>query len=1451
EFQFAVHKGLKARIEAHNAEVQRSGQGVSLPLGQFVHPGRGGGEHLLLQGHIDAFEFANLSQEHREIAARHELAHLTMANDPTGELAQQMAAFLALPENFGKNEEDFVESLPGCETHESGLRARFAFLEGLRTENKVVQATALYNTVFSLDPTGKNNDLSSGAIDEALALGVQEITTNPNNFGTWLAEDTTGEAKAILVEALQNLGVLAAIHASQKDYWAKRILMEVTRIKVSREAEKSRLREIWESSGHTRGYISVEHDPTIEGRIKADGGSQQDCIDAILAEVKELGKIAANEQSETNVLVKIRASRNKFKADVVDRNEVQRIVRAYVRGGANIEDVINLFEDQIGLRVLLGATEAGVNTNYTLVVSPEQALAAQAVAMEGKRRAAANGITKHIEARISPFVSRTDAFTTAAPEKGGHPEVIKNHIDRAHGLGGMINLKDMYDSTIDIFGVEMPQTFIVASVGSKVDGIPQHAYIAFSVGGSYVITSPMQQIEAFNNDDGLVEKNISRPMRETLAPYVRLKPGENAEQVDRAELVDGAISEWQKLPEDVRREMYEILDEEGDGKFIPPYQTALDTLFDQAVRVLKLQELRNQTVQEELANNHVYYAWGGRGNAVMSGEEGNLAEIWHYFTIETGDRKLPCEINVAEMAPGEEAVELEAVTMSELLEANPDMIGDREDLSYFTKTLSPAAKPRVFIGFNKRIEEPGEMDEFIAAVQEERLLMVDLMEMLNEMGVSEDDFRNVFLPHYNTWVEMQYAADWKILAVPVPYIGDIGDESTMRSGDFVSLLGKIRSNRRTIVSYLHSTELGDEQTVLAPAGDARGGYLHRIVGSFQLHPAVIPGTSRDHPEAKHEAWITYSVGIDPATGREEFVTFEIMNMADVTFSPFDFDVPFGYADGKVTLRKDLRKKIGGRLTEDEADPATEEEAIEIMLRSLNPKGYEDMSEFDITSRREDRTSEYLNPERAKAVSCIEGTYEVQPRELWVVHELQLNGEGADAKAKLEIPSRSRENDFEQLLVVNGSIDIRMPGESKVIHVSQGRAVFIPATKGDITYTIESDGRARVVRSYPGKDIGKSVERAGGLAADAGDAGTMPATEVPTEVTMTAHVRGDVSGAGNKLELNLTSAGTTYHEAKLTDTDNALPLTGLNRPVTFTVAMGSGVELLDSTQDGTVAILSRGNGETHMVTDTMFLRSDDVAVVTMQHGQTREEAPIETTVEAYRAATEAGVLNEQETQIFMTRKTHDTLYRRRGGLSRRRPGNRRSEAHIIDSFQDGIAGTKLKITIVSDLNQVTQSDVEDGFKPVVWMTQSEHNKLSDSQRGVFAGFACLPPIADRFMKELEAAQSEQEQQGCLYIGELLAISVMISAVPREAIGAGEVPDYVKKLMNAINTMTSNPITRAGELGTYLPLTETGPALSTAIEGRHVNLMNRMLDAVPVEPFNPHSDLAAKHAVLWSV
>lgn len=416
------------------------------------------------------------------------------------------------------------------------LKVQLAQLvEGIDT--KLAQATRETGTLFSFDPTGKNNDVSSASIDERLRTGVLEVTFNPNNFATWVATDTTGEVD----EILSGLTGIAD---------PKELLFEFTKIKVKSTADK--LRHIWEATRGKRGYVSVEHDPTIEMQVAEEMKTatpqerEDECVRRILEEVKALSEIAPN------VLVKIRAARNG--------------ISPYTGK-----------EDKVGVRVVEEATALGINTNYTVVTTEKQSIQAGHAVKSGKERAKQAGITKHIESRISPFLSRLDGYTKA------HREDMSS-MDYSYGLSGVINGYQIVHALFREFGEEdLPQTPIISSVGVKTPDLVAWAYMYVFTGAPYIITAPENELMAYENSPVPVESTIVKPLVEILTPrFAEMAPTladrAQKESLSNEQYINIAIGEWNRdITQAEKTQMWNVLDQEGDTKFTTPYLTALET----------------------------------------------------------------------------------------------------------------------------------------------------------------------------------------------------------------------------------------------------------------------------------------------------------------------------------------------------------------------------------------------------------------------------------------------------------------------------------------------------------------------------------------------------------------------------------------------------------------------------------------------------------------------------------------------------------------------------------------------------------------------------------------------------------------------------------------------------------------------------------------------------------
>ncbi|NQT00006.1 MAG: hypothetical protein HQ595_02880, partial [Candidatus Omnitrophica bacterium] len=137
-FAFVRHEGLIDRLE-----------NAGLPFN--VHPGRGGRKfkHGLLEAHMDAFIYDNLTDEERLTIALHELAHLDIANGFKGQDNPTYRAYIsAINKALKRNpaldqkafQERFVNSLSGCNV--TAIDKKFQRLLSIRKKAKAALAGA-------------------------------------------------------------------------------------------------------------------------------------------------------------------------------------------------------------------------------------------------------------------------------------------------------------------------------------------------------------------------------------------------------------------------------------------------------------------------------------------------------------------------------------------------------------------------------------------------------------------------------------------------------------------------------------------------------------------------------------------------------------------------------------------------------------------------------------------------------------------------------------------------------------------------------------------------------------------------------------------------------------------------------------------------------------------------------------------------------------------------------------------------------------------------------------------------------------------------------------------------------------------------------------------------------------------------------------------------------------
>ena len=220
-------------------------------------------------------------------------------------------------------------------------------------------------------------------------------------------------------------------------------------------------------------------------------------------------------------------------------------------------------------RVKEGPADGDAPINFTLFFSLEKSI-------EGLRHLGPRDV-------LSQFVSRIDALTQ---DKGKYGI----HLNYAQGLVGLIIAKQFYDHCKQH---KVSTRIIMASLGVKTD-IPGWMYVYCLAGGGQILTMPLRQARAIEEDDGVppIRDNLSLPMEEFLLPFVRHPKcieearkrgfwggyagddeGGMAEQRAR-ELIRKAVDEWNGLDDRIRSRIFAALAEEGFRKFYEPFSEA-------------------------------------------------------------------------------------------------------------------------------------------------------------------------------------------------------------------------------------------------------------------------------------------------------------------------------------------------------------------------------------------------------------------------------------------------------------------------------------------------------------------------------------------------------------------------------------------------------------------------------------------------------------------------------------------------------------------------------------------------------------------------------------------------------------------------------------------------------------------------------------------------------------
>jgi len=239
---FYIHYGLEDRIYARNVELGKFNEALApdrrhsyIPWDIEAHPGRGGREfnHSLTNVHLSGLKFYFFVENEIGIIAAHELAHIDIANGiqiliDRGVIRESIADLLSLPEsaisglqtavkptclayikalraNPNLNEEDFVDSLPGCDTRTSGIRDKFIEVEKVRSRSA--------ETLAKLE--------REEPIDEKkLMEGLEAITKIDRQF-----EIGSSDVKRVLTKIRDHSGYRMA-RDYIKDYLAHRAMLD-------------------------------------------------------------------------------------------------------------------------------------------------------------------------------------------------------------------------------------------------------------------------------------------------------------------------------------------------------------------------------------------------------------------------------------------------------------------------------------------------------------------------------------------------------------------------------------------------------------------------------------------------------------------------------------------------------------------------------------------------------------------------------------------------------------------------------------------------------------------------------------------------------------------------------------------------------------------------------------------------------------------------------------------------------------------------------------------------------------------------------------------------------------------------------------------------------------------------------------------------------------------------
>jgi transaldolase len=321
--------------------------------------------------------------------------------------------------------------------------------------------------------------IESGRLDRMIDDGIRGLTSNPTIF-----------AKAVATGQYDEL-VRREIEAGDD---ARQIYEQIAVGDVGDAAD--RLRRVYDASGGTDGFASIEVEPDLA-----------DDSDATLARARQLWAAL----DRPNVFIKIPAT-------------------------------------PAGIPAIEGAIAEGINVNVTLMFSVDvyREVARAYIAGLRTRHGRGDDITR-VASVASFFVSRVDTKVDAYLEEAGDRASLE-----ARGRAAIANAKLAYEAFGEIFGGEEfadlraagahVQRCLWASTSTKNPDYRDVLYVEELIGPETVDTMPLDTIEAFL-DHGRVERTLDRRVDDARDQLRQVEAsGVSMERVTRELLEEGVAS---------------------------------------------------------------------------------------------------------------------------------------------------------------------------------------------------------------------------------------------------------------------------------------------------------------------------------------------------------------------------------------------------------------------------------------------------------------------------------------------------------------------------------------------------------------------------------------------------------------------------------------------------------------------------------------------------------------------------------------------------------------------------------------------------------------------------------------------------------------------------------------------------------------------------------------------